>query len=475
METVTPNVTQTSKLLFKALIIGGISIILLIPTLFIQNIVRERESRQKEAVAEVSSKWAGSQVITGPILVVPYAERRMESDLRYTSVRHYAYFLPDKLDVKSKLNPEKKHRGIYEVMLYSSDVSISGKFSPLPLSSLQLTNDSLLWNEAVVCMGISDPKGLRSEIQLNWNDSVVKLNPSASNELSLHDAFSAPLMLAETDAAADISFSANLSLNGSQQLLFTPVGKETSVKVESAWPDPSFTGTQLPVTKSVGKTGFIAEWKNLAHTRKFPQQWKDKAFSMTNKLPAPVTSSSAGNSDIAYTEVEPRAVVNTDNSITNEAFGVSLFVPVTDYQRVMRSVKYAILCILLTFAAFFIIETVNKKYVHPFQYGLIGIALVLFYTLLLSFSEYTGFNIAYIIATVATVGLIGWFAKGIMRSSKLTTLLSVILVLMYSYIFTILQLQDYSLIMGSVGLFITLAVIMNFSKRLNREEVAVSR
>jgi len=132
----------------------------------------------------------------------------------------------------------------------------------------------------------------------------------------------------------------------------------------------------------------------------------------------------------------------------------------------MRSIKYAILCILLTFAAFFIIETVNKKSVHPFQYALIGAALILFYTLLLSFSEYTGFNIAYILASVATVGLIAWFVKGILQSSKLTLILSIVLVLMYSYVFTILQLQDYSLILGSIGLFLTLAVIMHFSKKI---------
>jgi inner membrane protein len=133
----------------------------------------------------------------------------------------------------------------------------------------------------------------------------------------------------------------------------------------------------------------------------------------------------------------------------------------------MRTVKYAILCILLTFAAFFLIETVHKKSAHPFQYGLVGLALVLFYTLLLSFSEYTGFNTAYIIASLATVGLIGWFVKGILQSAKPATILSVVLVLIYSYVFSILQLQDYALLFGSIGLFLTLAVIMYFSRKIS--------
>jgi inner membrane protein len=132
----------------------------------------------------------------------------------------------------------------------------------------------------------------------------------------------------------------------------------------------------------------------------------------------------------------------------------------------MRSVKYAALCILLTFASFFLIEINNKKSVHPFQYGLIGLALILFYTLLLSFSEYIGFNLSYVIASVFTISLIGWFVKGLLSSSRLASILSVILILLYVYVFTILQLQDYSLLLGSIGLFITLAVIMHFSKKI---------
>jgi inner membrane protein len=153
-------------------------------------------------------------------------------------------------------------------------------------------------------------------------------------------------------------------------------------------------------------------------------------------------------------------------SIGKSAFGVNLFIPINGYQKTLRTVKYALLCILLTFAAFFLIETFHNKSAHPFQYGLIGLALILFYTLLLSFSEYTGFNTAYLIASTATISLIAWFVKGILQSGKATTVLSVVLVLIYSYIFSILQLQDYALLFGSIGLFLTLAVIMYFSRKI---------
>ncbi|MEI9811034.1 MAG: cell envelope integrity protein CreD [Bacteroidota bacterium] len=446
METLVTSFWQNSKLLIKGLMIGALVLFLLIPAHFVQDLIKEREGRQKEAVSEVSGKWAGRQNITGPVLVIPYNENTTGTDGKQLIIRHQAYFLPDKLDIQSTVNPEKRYRGIYQVMLYSSGIAMTGKFSPLPVEKMKILPADILWNEAYVSMGVSDPKGLKNEIQLKWNDSTIGLSPAASGNASLDELFTAPLELTEAVIAKDITFSASLNLNGSEQLLFTPVGKETTVELKSGWPDPSFTGSQLPVTSDIRKTGFTAKWKNLSHTRKFPQQWKDNAYTLGNY-------------------VSPHGA-DTMNTISAEAFGADLFVPVNGYQKTMRSVKYAILCILLTFAAFFIIETINKKAVHPFQYALIGLALILFYTLLLSFSEYTGFNIAYIIASAATVGLIAWFVKGLLQSSKLTSVLSVVLVLMYSYVFTILQLQDYSLLLGSIGLFLTLGVIMHFSKKI---------
>jgi len=427
MDTVATNVWQKSKLLVKGLLIGGLVLLLLIPAYFVQNVVSEREARQKEAFNEVSSKWAGSQNITGPVLVLPYAETVTGDKGQTVVLKKLAYVLPDKLTIESAVKPEERHRGIFQVMLYSSVIKLSGKFNSIPIQQLKLDPSQVLWNEAYICMELADSKGLKEEIKLAWNDSSVTLNPSLIDNAVMKEGFIAPVVVS---ADKEIQFSSSISINGSEQLLFTPVGKETTVKLSSDWPDPSFTGGQLPDHR-ISDSGFVATWKSLAHTRNFPQAWKESRY-----------------------------------NLQSASFGADLFIPVNGYQKTMRSVKYAVLCILLTFAAFFIIETVNKKSVHPFQYALIGLALILFYTLLLSFSEYTGFNVAYIIASVATVGLIAWFVKGILQSSKLTTVLGVILALMYSYIFTILQLQDYSLLLGSIGLFLTLAVIMHFSKKI---------
>jgi len=418
METL-PTMWEKSKLLVKGFLILGLVLVLLIPTFFVRELILEREDRQKEAVNEVSSKWASRQKITGPVLVLPYAESSGD--------RKLAYVLPDTLTMIADVNPEKRHRGIYQVMLYSSAIKMSGTFNKIPLQQLGLDSMHVLWNEAYICLGFADQRGLREDIKFNLNGADLNFNPMPDSNGVMANGFSAPVNI-PFDKPFD--FSASISLNGSEQLLFVPIAKKTIVRLSSSWPDPSFTGDALPDYKITQK-GFTATWESLAHNRSFPQAWKETRY-----------------------------------QLGNSSFGADLFIPVNGYQKTMRSVKYAVLCILLTFAAFFIIETINKKSVHPFQYGLIGIALVLFYTLLLSFSEYTGFNVAYVIASVATIGLIAWFVKDLLQSGKLTTVLSVILVLMYSYLFTILQIQDYSLLLGSVGLFLTLAVIMHFSKRI---------
>ena len=431
MDSVITKSIQTGKILIKALIIGGLVLVLMIPAVFVQNLIEERQMRQQEAVTEVSSKWAGPQNLSGPFLIVPYNEVSINQKKETVTIEKRAYFLPDKLQYQSSVQPEKRYRGIYEVMLFTSENKMTGSFSALPLQSLGLSKQNMLWEKAFIAMNISDSRGLKDELQVNWNGTNITLSPGATGEGFLKDAFTAPVKITGEDSA--YNFTSNIALNGSRELSFTPVGKETVVNMGSVWPDPSFSGGQLPDSSSVTNDGFTAKWKSLSHKRKFPQAWKHS------------TSFDEGQA----------------------SFGVGLFIPVTSYQKTLRSVKYAVLCILLTFAAFFLIETVHKKAVHPFQYALIGLALILFYTLLLSFSEYIHFNLAYAIAGIATIALIGWFVKGLLQSGKLSTLLSLILVIIYGYVFTILQLQDYALLLGSVGLFIALAIVMHFSRKIS--------
>ncbi|HEY1115138.1 MAG TPA: cell envelope integrity protein CreD, partial [Chitinophagaceae bacterium] len=399
METTFDTVWSKSKILVKGIIIFFLVLLLLIPTFYVQNLIEEREARQKEAIAEVSSKWAGRQTVAGPFIVLPYWQTEGDSTSRLTRVKHYAYFLPDDLQVRATVTPQEKHRGIYKVMLYNSRIHMAGTFREVASERLNIPVENILWDEASVKLSLSDTKGLNEELKIRWKDTTLALAPQTANDPMAPEALSAPLPVSSLEELKNVSFSSAIDLNGSEQLLFTPVGKSTTVQLQSAWPHPSFTGDILPQTTRVQDSGFKATWKSLSHKRSFPQQWKDNAYMIAG---AP-----------------GRNAVAAGNNINHGAFGADLFVPVSGYQKTMRSVKYAILCILLTFAAFFLIETTHKRSVHPVQYGLIGLALVLFYTLLLSFSEYIGFNLSYLIASVATIGLITWFVKDILASGRL--------------------------------------------------------
>jgi inner membrane protein len=429
------EVWNKARLLIKVAVIGGIMGLLMIPTCQVQSLISEREARQREAVTEVSGKWAGRQVITAPVIVLPY---RAASAATTDTVLRYATFLADTVEIRSDLQPQEKHRGIYKVMLYSASSEMKGTFTAPNLQALGIRPESVVWADAFVRIGIGDIRGLNEELTLRWNGKTLpfQIDPASSSDTAT--TLQAPLRLTGPQELQQVAFSGRLLLNGSQNLLFSPFGKSATVQIRSPWPHPSFVGDGLPVTTQVGKEGFSATWRLLGSRRGLSQQFRGDVFSGRQLNPA------------------------------SSGIGVDLFVPVNAYQKTMRSVKYALLCIVLTFAAFFIIETVNGRPVHPFQYGLIGLALVLFYALLLSFSEYIGFNPAYAVASVATIGLITWFVRGLLQSGRLTTLLSVVLVLLYGFVFTTLQLQDFSLLLGSVALFLTLGVIMYFSRRINR-------
>lgn len=450
-----------SKWIVKGGIIGLMALLLMIPMLYVKELILEREERQKQVTKEISSKWSGKQNIVGPVIAVPYWNADTNDTLRKNASKSIAYFLPDQLDISAQVNPREKHRGIFKVMLYDAKTTIAASFNELAIDKLNITTDKFIWNEAFVIMNIADNKGLNEQLTIKWRDSIIELSPQPGSDVGM-------TALLQTNSLEDFKnakFSTTIDLNGSEQLLFTPVGKSTTVKISSGWKDPSFSGSMLPQTTDVTDSGFTATWKSMAHKRNFPQQWIGNSYKLDISFPG-----SAPDQGVRFDGSNVATSSNTTpvsaTLISAASFGVDLFIPVNGYQKTLRTIKYALLCILLTFAAFFLIETANKKSAHPFQYGLIGLALILFYTLLLSISEYTGFNAAYLIASAATIGLIAWFVRSILDSGRATTLLTVVLVLIYSYMFSLLQLQDYSLLLGSIGLFLSLAVVMKFSKKL---------
>ncbi|MFT3682412.1 MAG: cell envelope integrity protein CreD [Ferruginibacter sp.] len=435
METDQPtSFWQRNKLIIKAFFIGFLILVLLIPTLFIMSLVSDREHRRSEVVNEVSSKWANAQTVTGPFLTVPYYVEEKENDNKSTLRKKLLYILPEELNVNGKLFPQLRHRSIFNVPVYSSSLQLSGKFKIPKPEKLPVGIAALRFDEASICMGISDFKGIGESLQLKWNDTTLDFETGVPDIDWLKDGVSSQLKLKPEDLTAGTStFNVNLSLKGSESLYVTPFGNSTKVRLESSWNNPAFDGKYLPDTNTVADSGFTAEWKIMQFNRSYPQYFT------------------------SYNEY----------NISESGFGVRLLQPVDSYAQTMRSVKYAVLIIALTFFVYFFLEIFYRRSVHALQYILIGFALVIFYTLLLSISEYLAFGQAYLIAAIATVVLIGWYTMGIFKKWSIVFLFSLILSMLYLFIYVLIQLQDNALLFGSIGLFILLAIIMYFSRRIN--------
>lgn len=421
---------QSNRILIKGLITGGLILLMMIPSVIIFNLIEERKDRQSEIVKEVSSKWANAQKLSGPFLSVPYTDTVTNYDGKLTTQRTKLLILPSQLQMDASVAPEFRPRSIYKVMLYKSTSNFKGTFKPEFPQEVNIANADFA--NARICFALSDFKGIEQEVSININGQNIVLKPGLPSSDFGDKGLSAAVNLSAAILANGISFDMQARLKGSEQLHYYPLAASGNYKLTSPWPSPSFDGNVLPGTKKMSDSSFVAEW----------------SFNQANLPFAPVVR--AGQADTK-----------------NLSFGVTLVQPVDQYSKTMRSVKYAILFIALTFALFFIIELLQKNPFHPVQYLLTGFALVIFFTLLLSFSEYILFYQAYIIAALATISLISLYAKGHFKSWKIAGIFFVFLAVLYSFIYILITLEDTSLLVGSIGLFIVLALIMYASRKIN--------
>jgi inner membrane protein len=414
-------------------IIAFLTLVLLIPSLLLQELISERKDRRDSVAEEISQKWGNEQTIIGPVITVPY-KHYFETDDEVNQTIRYAHFLPEDLNIRGSITPEARYRGIYKVIVYNSKLSISGNFPPPDPNSLNIPPKDFLLEDAFVSVGISDMSGIKDLIKINWNDKEYFANPGIETNDVLESGISISPDF-ET-GSKEYHFSFDLNLNGSSGLLFSPVGKQTNVQLSSDWPNPSFTGDFLPSNREVTSSGFTAEWKILHLNRNFPQQW-----------------------------------TGSNQKVSKSTFGVDLLLSVDTYQKTMRTAKYSIMFIALTFLTFFMIELLSKKTIHPVQYLLIGFALLIFYTLLLSISEYLVFKVAYLLASAAIILLITVYSYSVLADKLKTGIIFGALVILYGYLYILMQLQDYALLMGSFGLFIVLAIVMYLTRNIDWFEI----
>lgn len=418
-----------NSITLKLVVIGILVLLLLIPASMIQDLIRERSENHEEVVEEVSGKWGTSQTITGPVLSIPYKTTIEEKGKTYEKTE-YAHFLPEKLNIEGEILPEIRKRSLYKVMLYNSKVTLKGSFTKPDVGLLNIPSNKILWNEAFITVGIPDLRGIRKAIEITWNSGKYIGNPGVVSRDIVSSGINS--RIAVNSETSEYNFNIQLDFNGSENIRFVPLGKETNVSLKSAWSSPSFSGAFLPEKRDITPDGFVAQWNILHLNRNYPQQWTSE-----NK-----------------------------HSVESSQFGVDLLFPVDHYQKSTRSAKYAVMFLFLTFLVFFVNEILNKSRIHPVQYLLIGLALIIFYTLLVSLSEYIGFNIAYAIASLLTIGLITGYSFGI-TSKRGGVATGLVLVALYGFLFVLLQLEEYSLMVGSLGLFAILAGVMIASRKID--------
>jgi inner membrane protein len=443
----------------KLFSIGVLMLILMIPSSWVQDLIVERQSRGKAVIAEVAEKWAASQTLTGPVMKIPFKKIEKVSEwikgvehTRLVETVQNAYFLPDDLSINGHVSPEILRRGIFDVSVYDSKIKVDARFGNINFGKWNIPDEQVYWSDATLVFGITDLQGIHETPKIRSGDTSFDSESSGDIGLTIGYHHSAAADYRDNQSETTVpgatpgivvpfdwktkddvvkSFSINLDLKGSERLYFVPAGKTTSVNLSGAWASPSFDGKMLPTTRNISDTDFNATWKILSFNRPFADQWIDQA-----------------------------------ESLSGSEFGVRLLIPADQYQKSMRTAKYDALIILLAFTALFLVEITRKVRIHPFQYILVGVALTVYYTLLLSISEHVGYNVAYAVSSVATVLLLSLYSMTFLKTRSLVFLFSGVMSVFYVFIFVIIQAEDFSLLIGSVGLFLIIAVVMYFSRNI---------
>jgi inner membrane protein len=429
----------------RMIMVGFLSLFLLIPLEFVKNLINERSLRKQEVVNEVANLWGKDVQFYGPMLKIPYKtiiETEVEdAKTKKTTIQRklaydFVYFLPETLNNKSnvKKNTSLK-RGIYNNVVFTANMNFDGNFARLNSQKLGIRPEDIIWEKTVIVVKTTNLKSIKSDLKIKLNEQTLSFEskPSEENDIygTLETDFFDYKLLSKNE---NIDFSFNMTYNGSNSVEFVPVGKVTNISIDSDWESPSFDGafSKNDTTFTSTPKGFHADWKVLEINRPFSQQF-------TSKIP----------------------------NLAEYAFGVTLIETVNEYQQNERVSKYGFLVIALTFIVFFMIQSISKIKIHIFQYSMIGLALIMFYTLLISITEHSSFALAYLIASISVIAMIILYSVSILQNKKFPMFIGFSLIALYTFIFVIIQLENYALLVGSIGLFMILGAIMYFSKRID--------
>ncbi|MCF6130278.1 cell envelope integrity protein CreD [Flavobacterium sp. AS60] len=428
----------------KMIMVGFLTLVLLIPLFFVQDLIRERSQRKMEMVDEVTNLWGKDVLFYGPVLRIPYTSyeaynvtnpKTGVTTIERKLVNNYAYFFPNELKNTSNIKKnESLKRGIFNHVVFTADMNFSGNFTSPNFTKLGVAEENIQWNKASIIVKTTNLKSIKSELKIKLNNDAYSFEPQ-NNDKSDYSVLATNNFDYKALVNKDkINFNFGITYNGSNSVKFIPVGKITTVSVDSDWKSPSFEGSfaASDTTKTINNNGFHADWKILDINRTFTQQY-------ANVLP----------------------------DLDDYLFGVKLIQTVDEYQQNERASKYGFLVIGLTFLIFFLIQSVSKINIHIFQYSMIGLALIMFYTLLISITEHSTFSFAYTVAGTSVVAMITMYSISILKNRKFPMFIGASLSVLYTFIYVIIQMEDYALLVGSIGLFLILGAVMYFSRKID--------
>ena len=439
---------QPNSMTIRFIIIGVIALLMLIPLGQVSTVVKERSNLHSTVLTNIASQWGNPQVVIGPALILPIVEKysvnekvkdkdgNEKIELKRYSRNRNVVILPKILNTEIGLQEHYRYRSIYKSLVYASDIKVKGEFIVPDISKISDDLDEIRYDKAYIVMGLSDTKAIENVSDLTLNENAYSFEPGIKLGLKgIRSGFHAPIQL--TKEKNHYTFSFDLKTNGSSYIRFSAFGEKTEVNVHSSWKHPSFQGAILPTKRDISEAGFSATWKIPSLARNFPQTWIHELHT---------------------------------HDVAELLTGVDLFEPVALYSLVDRSIKYGVLFIILTFLTFLVFEVTQKTKLHYVQYVLIGFALGLFFLTLLSLSEHLAFLKSYMLAstiTILTISIYTWFSN---KNTKQFASILVLLTALYSIMYSLLQLEDYALLMGTGLLLIILFVLMWITRNLKVSE-----
>ncbi len=464
--------------IFKVIGIFLLTMVMSWAVMYINSLISERQNRQEEVKQQIAASSAGAQTIIGPILAVPYTEEyyvkvteNKISKIEKRKDEYVSYMLPEDLELSGGFSNEYKKLGIYKALMYQLGGNIKGSFKyPADFEiKPQHEGGKITFAPAYISLGISDTRGINGKPELTLNGENYQFE-QGTNLATLGNGIHAELGKLNVIATKNLAFEFKLNLRGMENFSFTPIADSNKIALQSSWQHPHFNGSFLPdaATQKITPAGFQAQWavSSLSSSNQttllnmLEPRWNDKASA---------SNVAASVSDAARYAA---AAQSSNSNQSLESLSIGFVEPINVYSQSDRATKYGLLFIGLTFAGFFIFEILKRLRIHPAQYTLVGLAMALFYLLLISLSEHISFAMSYLIASFACVGLLGYYLTYVLKSKGHGFMFAGLLTALYGALYGILASEDNALLMGSLLVFGLLAVTMVITRKVDWYQIS---